>query len=375
MDTFELNKIAGALLGTLIFAMVLGFASEIVFYNEVPEVPGFIVEVAETDEDAVEEVVETVPLAVLLANADASAGEAATRRCSACHTFEEGGANRVGPNLWNVVGGPMAHIDGFGYSSALAERAAAGGEWSFESLNAFLESPRNYLSGTSMAFNGIRDEQERADLIVYMRSLSTNPVPLPEAEAGEAAPAEDAAAAPQDAGAPTADQAAAPAQEEPPAGTADTAAATAETDVATAPAEPATNETGTGADQVAAATAADNPVIALLANADPDNGQRVARRCAACHTFDSGGPNRVGPNLWGVVGRDKAAVDGFRYSSAMAEHGGSWTLENLIAYLQDPRGQVPGTSMIFAGIRDDGDLADLIAYMNAQSDNPLPFQE
>ena len=226
-----------------------------------------------------------------------------------------------------------------------------------------------------MAFNGIRDEQERADLIVYMRSLSANPVPLPEAEAGEAAPAEDAAAAPQDAGAPTADQAAAPAQEEPPAGTADTAAATAETDVATAPAEPATNETETGADQVVAAAAADNPVIALLANADPDNGQRVARRCAACHTFDSGGPNRVGPNLWGVVGRDKAAVDGFRYSSAMAEHGGSWTLENLIAYLQDPRGQVPGTSMIFAGIRDDGDLADLIAYMNAQSDNPLPFQE
>lgn len=371
MDTFELNKIAGALLGSLLFALVLGFASEIVFHNEVPQQPGYIIEVAETDEGAEEEVVEAVPLPVLLASADVSAGEAAARKCSACHTFDEGGANRVGPNLWNVVGGPMAHIDGFGYSSALADRAAAGGEWGFESLNAFLESPRNYIDGTSMAFNGIRDEEERADLIVYLRSLSADPVPLPEPEATEAAPAEDAAATPAEDAA--SDQAAAPASE-PAAETNDTAAAPAETEtqVATAPAEPAATEPE--ANDETPAAGADDTVVALLATADPANGQRVARRCAACHTFDSGGANRVGPNLWGVVGRDKAAVEGFRYSSAMAEHGGSWTLENLFAYLADPRGQVPGTSMVFAGIRDEGDLADLIAYMNAQSDNPIPLQ-
>ena len=369
MDTFELNKIAGALLGTLLFAMVLGFASEIVFYNEVPEQPGFIIDVAETESPTEEEVVEVVPLPVLLANADVGAGEAAARKCSACHTFEEGGANRVGPNLWNVVGGPMAHIDAFGYSSALAERASAGGEWTYESLDAFLESPRNYIEGTSMAFNGIRDEEERADLIVYLRSLSTDPVPLPAAEE----PVEDQAAAPAEttetAPEPAIDGAALPSSE-PATEATDTAAA--ETEVAAAPAEPAATEPEASSD--AAGGGADNTEIALLANADPANGQRVARRCAACHTFDSGGANRVGPNLWGVVGREKAAVEGFRYSSAMAEHGGSWTLENLFAYLRDPRGQVPGTSMVFAGIRDDGDLADLIAYMNAQSDNPIPLQ-
>ncbi len=98
----------------------------------------------------------------------------------ACHTFEEGEANRVGPNLYNIVGGPKAHLDGFNYSSALQQRGEAGETWGYEELDAFLEAPRDYIDGTTMAFAGVRDENARATIIAYLASLSENPPPLPE---------------------------------------------------------------------------------------------------------------------------------------------------------------------------------------------------
>lgn len=117
-------------------------------------------------------------------------------------------------------------------------------------------------------------------------------------------------------------------------------------------------------------------LAALLAEADPAAGEKVARKCVSCHTFDDGGANRIGPNLYGVVGQAKAAVSGFGYSNAMAEHGGSWGFEELYAYLKKPSEYLPGTAMNFAGIRKSRDRANLIAYMNAQgSDLPLPAVE
>lgn len=114
-------------------------------------------------------------------------------------------------------------------------------------------------------------------------------------------------------------------------------------------------------------------IATLLASASADDGQKVARKCAACHTFDEGGANRVGPNLWDVVNRDVGSHDGYSYSSAMADVGGEWTYEKLDAFLADPKGNVSGTKMSFAGIKDPQDRADLIAYLRSLSGDPAPL--
>lgn len=116
-------------------------------------------------------------------------------------------------------------------------------------------------------------------------------------------------------------------------------------------------------------------IATLLQTADPEAGQGLIRACAACHTFDQGGADRVGPHMWGVVGRAKGAVEGFNYSSAMQEVGGDWTFENLNGFLQRPRDYLPGTSMSYAGMRDAGDRADLIAYLRTLDENPIPLPD
>jgi len=114
---------------------------------------------------------------LLLANADMSNGERVARRCAACHTFEEGGANGVGPNLWGVVGADIASHAGFSYSDALQ---GLEGNWTFEALNHFIESPASYAPGTAMSFRGLSDEAQRFDLLAYLHSLSNDPVPFPD---------------------------------------------------------------------------------------------------------------------------------------------------------------------------------------------------
>ena len=116
----------------------------------------------------------------------------------------------------------------------------------------------------------------------------------------------------------------------------------------------------------------------LLASADISAGERVARRCTSCHVFDEGGANGTGPALWDVMGRDVAAVGGFNYSAAMVEYaqgGTEWGYQNMYDYLESPRGYVSGTAMSFAGLRDQTDRINIIAYMRAQADTPFPLPE
>ena len=117
------------------------------------------------------------------------------------------------------------------------------------------------------------------------------------------------------------------------------------------------------------------PLANLLANADLARGQTVAKKCLSCHTFGNGGKDSTGPNLWNVVGAERAAKAGFNYSDAMATFGGAWSLESLDDYLRKPGKYIKGTRMAFAGIRKADDRANLIAYMRSQSDNPVPLPE
>ena len=131
-----------------------------------------------------------------------------------------------------------------------------------------------------------------------------------------------------------------------------------------------------GAGQTATAAAAPEqlkPVGPLLAAADVANGKKLSGRCAACHTFEKGAAARVGPNLWGVIGGDMAHAEGFAYSSAMTAQEGRWDFEKLNTFLANPKAMVPGTKMTFAGLAKAEDRAALIAWLNQQSDSPLPL--
>ena len=112
----------------------------------------------------------------MLVSASLEKGEKIFKKCGACHTYKKDDVNKVGPNLWNILNNPKASIQGFNYSKELAEY---GGIWDFEELNQFLYKPKDYIKGTKMNFSGLKKVQDRADLILFLREQSDNPVPLP----------------------------------------------------------------------------------------------------------------------------------------------------------------------------------------------------
>lgn len=205
MDSFELNKVLGGLLGAAFIVFSISIVSDTIFAAPIPEKPGYVIEGGEEGgTGGGEQPAGPEPIGPLLANANPDAGMGTFKaKCATCHTAENGGANKAGPNLWNIVNRPTASHEGFAYSADMKKHAEAYKTWDYEHLSLFLTSPKGLVRGTAMAFVGIKKPQERADLIAYLRTLSDSPAPLPD-PAAPAPAAENAAAPAEGAAAPAA---------------------------------------------------------------------------------------------------------------------------------------------------------------------------
>ncbi|HJU15951.1 MAG TPA: c-type cytochrome [Stellaceae bacterium] len=316
MSAFEWNKIIASVLSAIIVAQIAGILGGMLVRPTELKKPVFAVPIPTTEAAApAAQKAAPPPIGLLLAKADPKKGEQDAQVCTACHTFNKGEPNKIGPNLWNIVGSPVGEDrGGFDFSSAIEKHK--GDKWTPELLNEWITDPQHFAPGTKMTFAGIDNAERRANVIAYLATL--NPGGL---AAEKKLAAALAAATPKPAPA-----AAKPAAAKPPA----------------APS-----------------------ITALLAKADPKKGEQDAQVCTACHTFKKGQPNMVGPNLWNVVGspigEDRG---GFDFSAAIEKHKGEkWTPERLNEWLTDPQHFASGTKMTFAGFSSAKERADVISFL------------
>ncbi len=182
MSGFEINKILASIIVAIIIFVIIGLVGNFVVkinYNE-SLVKAYKIDLPETSSDSTiqkatnDKVVESI--SSLLASASLEKGEKIFNKCGACHNYKKGSKSKIGPNLWDLINRPKASISGFAYSKALSEY---GGKWTFEELNEFLYKPKEYINGTKMNFAGINNVRDRANLILWLRQKSDNPIPLP----------------------------------------------------------------------------------------------------------------------------------------------------------------------------------------------------
>lgn len=180
MDSFEINKIVAAVLLVALLVIGIGKLSDVIFYVEKPEKPGYSVEVeqavATTSQSAEKKIEEKIDIAALMALGDLATGEKVFKKCAACHSIVKGGKNNIGPALYNVVNRQVGAVSDYKYSKALS---TYGKNWTFEELNGYLIRPAKWIKGTKMAFAGLRKEKDRASVILYLNQNSDNPLPLP----------------------------------------------------------------------------------------------------------------------------------------------------------------------------------------------------
>ena len=182
MSGFEINKILASILVAIIIFVIIGFAGNfIVKINDSESlVKAYKIDLPETSADSTiqkatnDEMVESV--SSLLASASLEMGEKIFKKCGSCHNYKKGSKSKIGPNLWDLINRPKASVSGFAYSKSLSEY---GGKWTFEELNEFLYKPKEYISGTKMNFAGLKNVEDRANLILWLKQQSDNPIPLP----------------------------------------------------------------------------------------------------------------------------------------------------------------------------------------------------
>ena len=181
MDSFEINKIIASIL--LVALLIIGISkiSNIIFKVDKLDSSAYKVELPDDgakqiSEESTMKADDKVDISALMALGDIAHGEKVFKKCSACHSIEAGGGNKIGPALYNVVGRKIAAVEDYKYSKALVEYEK---KWSFEELNGFLIKPQKWIKGTKMAYAGLRKEKDRASVILYLNKYSDNPLPLP----------------------------------------------------------------------------------------------------------------------------------------------------------------------------------------------------
>ena len=181
MDSFELNKIIAAILLTALIVIGIGKFTDVLFHVEKPKESAYKIEGLElnavsTTSTSEAKVEQKVDIGQLLALGDLVHGEKVFKKCSACHMIASNGKNMIGPNLWGVIGRTAGSVNDYKYSKAMVAYAK---QWNFEEMNGYLIKPQAYIKGTKMAFAGLRKEKDRASVILYLNSKSSNPKPLP----------------------------------------------------------------------------------------------------------------------------------------------------------------------------------------------------
>ena len=175
MDSFEINKIFAAIIVTVLLVLGINKVSDVIFHVEKPNVEGYKVEVkvvstSQTNEQS------QVDISALLALGSVENGKKVFKKCAACHSINEGGGNKIGPKLWNVMLRPVGSIADYKYSKALS---TYGKEWTWEEMNGFLIKPAKWIKGNKMGFAGLKKEEDRASILLYLKQNSDNPKTLP----------------------------------------------------------------------------------------------------------------------------------------------------------------------------------------------------
>ena len=182
MSGFEVNKIIASVIIAIIIFAVIGFIGNLLVNldDNNDQKTAYKIDLNEIPTESINQTasnsVIAEPISPILVNASLAKGEKIFKKCGTCHNYKKDSKSKVGPNLWNLINRPKANVTGFAYSKALADY---GGTWTFEELNGFLYKPKEYIKGTKMNFAGLRNTKDRADLVLWLRQLSDNPVPLP----------------------------------------------------------------------------------------------------------------------------------------------------------------------------------------------------